>query len=114
MAQNLPEANVKLKTAPSSFVLVTRYARAKVVLKNDVTLTIPSGPCSTRPLVLLLAREVLRAKGVAYRLKRLLDHWAGLVQRGVWAVGPHGVEGELDVFRHTTVDSMDYVIPPSW
>lgn len=45
------------------------------------------------------------------RLERLLDHWAGMVQRGVWAVGPHGVEGGLSVFRHATAD---YVIPPSW
>ncbi|KAK2007839.1 hypothetical protein LZ32DRAFT_610003 [Colletotrichum eremochloae] len=48
------------------------------------------------------------------RLERLLDHWAGLVRRGVWAVGPRGVEGGLDVFRHSTVDGTDYVIPPSW
>lgn len=45
------------------------------------------------------------------RLERLLDHWAGMVQRGVWAVGPHGVEGGLGVFRHATAD---YIIPPSW
>ncbi|KAK1953670.1 hypothetical protein LY78DRAFT_664315 [Colletotrichum sublineola] len=48
------------------------------------------------------------------RLERLLDHWAGLVRRGVWAVGRRGVEGGLNVFRHSTVDGTDYVIPPSW
>lgn len=47
----------------------------------------------------------------AQRLERLLDHWAGMVQRGVWDVGPRGVEGGLGVFRQVTDD---YVIPPSW
>ncbi|KAI6085865.1 hypothetical protein F4821DRAFT_270351 [Hypoxylon rubiginosum] len=48
------------------------------------------------------------------RLERLLDHWAGLVRRGVWAVGPRGVEGGLEVFRNATGGGMDYIIPPSW
>lgn len=50
------------------------------------------------------------------RLERLLDHWAGLIRRGVWAVGPEGVEGGVDIFRHAgdPVGGMDYVIPPSW
>lgn len=47
----------------------------------------------------------------AQRLERLLDHWAGMVERGVWEVGPQGVEGGLGVFRQVTDD---YVIPPSW
>jgi hypothetical protein len=48
------------------------------------------------------------------RLERLLDHWAGLVERGVWAVGPHGVQGSIDVFKDATVDWATYAIPSSW
>jgi len=48
------------------------------------------------------------------RLERLLDHWASLVERGVWAVGPHGVQGSIDVFKDATVNWADYTIPPSW
>ncbi|KAL8366347.1 hypothetical protein RB595_004899 [Gaeumannomyces hyphopodioides] len=48
------------------------------------------------------------------RLERLLDHWAGLVERGVWCVGPHGVEGSIEVFKDATVSWADYTIPPSW
>jgi hypothetical protein len=48
------------------------------------------------------------------RLERLLDHWARLVERGVWAVGPHGVQGSIDVFKDSTVDWATYAIPSSW
>ncbi|KAG7286973.1 hypothetical protein NEMBOFW57_006473 [Staphylotrichum longicolle] len=48
------------------------------------------------------------------RLERLLDHWANLVQRGVWSVGPHGVQGSIDVFKDATVNWVDYTIPSSW
>jgi len=48
------------------------------------------------------------------RLERLLDHWADLVERGVWAVGPHGVQGSIDVFKDATVNWVDYTIPSSW
>ncbi|KAK8040325.1 hypothetical protein PG991_000113 [Apiospora marii] len=48
------------------------------------------------------------------RLERLLDHWAGLVERGVWAVGPHGVQGSIEVFKDATVDWASYAIPSSW
>lgn len=48
------------------------------------------------------------------RLERLLDHWASLVERGVWSVGPHGVQGSIEVFKDATVNWADYAIPPSW
>ncbi|KAL2192556.1 hypothetical protein P885DRAFT_72901 [Corynascus similis CBS 632.67] len=48
------------------------------------------------------------------RLERLLDHWANLVERGVWSIGPHGVEGSIDVFKDATMNWADYTIPPSW
>ncbi|KAK3291538.1 uncharacterized protein B0H64DRAFT_409236 [Chaetomium fimeti] len=48
------------------------------------------------------------------RLERLLDHWASLVERGVWAVGPHGVQGSIEVFKDATVNWADYAIPSSW
>ena len=48
------------------------------------------------------------------RLERLLDHWADLVERGVWTVGLHGVMGSIDVFKDATVDWASYTIPPSW
>ncbi|KAL2142882.1 hypothetical protein VTI28DRAFT_650 [Corynascus sepedonium] len=48
------------------------------------------------------------------RLERLLDHWANLVERGVWSIGPHGVEGLIDVFKDATMNWADYTIPPSW
>ncbi|KAI0907374.1 hypothetical protein F4823DRAFT_564850 [Ustulina deusta] len=49
------------------------------------------------------------------RLERLLDHWRRLVTDGVWAVGPQGVEGNLDTFREAdSVRWRDYLIPPTW
>lgn len=48
------------------------------------------------------------------RLERLLDHWANLVERGVWSVGPHGVEGSIEMFKDATVNWVDYTIPSSW
>ncbi|KAH6628428.1 hypothetical protein F5144DRAFT_536893 [Chaetomium tenue] len=45
------------------------------------------------------------------RLERLLGHWAGLVERGVWAVGPCGVEGSIEVFGDAVVNWADYTIP---
>ncbi|KAK8102997.1 hypothetical protein PG984_016143 [Apiospora sp. TS-2023a] len=48
------------------------------------------------------------------RLERLLDHWAGLVERGVWSVGPHGVQGSVELFKNATVDWASYAIPSSW
>ncbi|KAK8850776.1 hypothetical protein PGQ11_013255 [Apiospora arundinis] len=48
------------------------------------------------------------------RLERLLDHWAGLVERGVWSVGPHGVQGSIEVFKDAKVDWSSYAIPSSW
>lgn len=48
------------------------------------------------------------------RLECLLDHWAGLVERGVWSVGPHGVMGSIDVFKDAMVDWASYTIPLSW
>ncbi|GKT43583.1 uncharacterized protein ColSpa_03764 [Colletotrichum spaethianum] len=48
------------------------------------------------------------------RLERLLDHWASLVERGVWSVGPHGVQGSIEVFKDSTVDWASYAIPSSW
>ncbi|KAH6845737.1 hypothetical protein B0I37DRAFT_191526 [Chaetomium sp. MPI-CAGE-AT-0009] len=48
------------------------------------------------------------------RLERLLDHWADLVERGVWSVGPHGVQGSIEVFKDATVNWADYTIPSSW
>jgi hypothetical protein len=34
----------------------------------------------------------------AQRLERLLDHWRGLTESGVWTVGKDGVEGGIDKF----------------
>ncbi|KAI0883723.1 uncharacterized protein GGS22DRAFT_165929 [Annulohypoxylon maeteangense] len=50
------------------------------------------------------------------RLERLLDHWCGLVVRGVWDVGPRGVEGEVERFREADGAARwrDYVISPTW
>ncbi|KAK8097820.1 uncharacterized protein PG998_013306 [Apiospora kogelbergensis] len=48
------------------------------------------------------------------RLERLLDHWAGLVERGIWSVGPHGVQGSIDVFKDAKVDWASYAISSSW
>ncbi|KAH7304279.1 hypothetical protein B0I35DRAFT_445440 [Stachybotrys elegans] len=48
------------------------------------------------------------------RLERLLDHWASLVERGVWSVGPHGVQGSIEVFKDAKVNWADYTIPSSW
>ncbi|KAL2118601.1 hypothetical protein VTJ04DRAFT_8261 [Mycothermus thermophilus] len=53
----------------------------------------------------------------AQRLERVLELWAGLVERGVWKVGREGVEGGLEVFVHGTGEGWDwreYIIPPSW
>ncbi|KAI1206731.1 uncharacterized protein F4807DRAFT_469949 [Annulohypoxylon truncatum] len=50
------------------------------------------------------------------RLERLLDHWRGLVEEGVWSVSPQGVEGTIDTFRQadTAAHWRDYVISPTW
>ncbi|KAK7936656.1 uncharacterized protein PG986_015094 [Apiospora aurea] len=34
--------------------------------------------------------------------------------RGVWSVGPHGVQGSIEVFKDATVDWATYAIPSSW
>ncbi|KAG9256372.1 uncharacterized protein F5Z01DRAFT_506955 [Emericellopsis atlantica] len=55
--------------------------------------------------------------GEAYRtqrLERLFDHFASLVERGVWSVGPHGVQGSIDVFKDAAVHCEDYRIPSTW
>ncbi|KAL2168754.1 hypothetical protein VTG60DRAFT_6863 [Thermothelomyces hinnuleus] len=50
----------------------------------------------------------------AQRLERLFDHWRALVDRGVWTVGPDGVEGTIDHYRRADTEHWrDYVIPPS-
>ncbi|KAI8945495.1 hypothetical protein F4801DRAFT_124919 [Xylaria longipes] len=49
------------------------------------------------------------------RLERLFDHWLKLIDRGVWSVGPHGVEGTIETFREAdAVRWKDYIIPPTW
>ncbi|KAI1158148.1 hypothetical protein F5B18DRAFT_642156 [Nemania serpens] len=49
------------------------------------------------------------------RLERLFDHWRGLVERGVWAVGPEGVEGDIDTFKEADTGRWrDYLISPTW
>ncbi|KAK8022038.1 hypothetical protein PG993_012805 [Apiospora rasikravindrae] len=48
------------------------------------------------------------------RLERLLDHWADLVERRVWSVGPHGIQGSIEMFKDATVDWASYAIPSSW
>ncbi|KAL0934080.1 uncharacterized protein CTRU02_210879 [Colletotrichum truncatum] len=48
------------------------------------------------------------------RLERLLHHWATLVDRGFWSVGPHGVAGSIEVFKDATLNWADYMIPLSW
>ncbi|KAL6861956.1 hypothetical protein J3F83DRAFT_762697 [Trichoderma novae-zelandiae] len=49
------------------------------------------------------------------RLERLLDCWCGLVDEGVWSVGPEGVQGTLDTFKDAGAARWkDYVIPPTW
>ncbi|KAK2593683.1 hypothetical protein QQS21_008626 [Conoideocrella luteorostrata] len=48
---------------------------------------------------------------MAQRLERLFDAWIALVERGVWRVGPTGVEGSMDVFRDADTAWHDYWIP---
>ncbi|KAI1105615.1 hypothetical protein F4804DRAFT_125090 [Jackrogersella minutella] len=49
------------------------------------------------------------------RLERLLDHWRKLVDKGIWSVGPRGVEGTMDTFRQAdTAHRRDYTISPTW
>ncbi|KAI0867463.1 hypothetical protein GGS24DRAFT_485515 [Hypoxylon argillaceum] len=49
------------------------------------------------------------------RLERLFDHWLNLVDRGVWSIGPNGVEGTIDTFREADkANWKDYMISPSW
>ncbi|KAK1640887.1 hypothetical protein BDP81DRAFT_457845 [Colletotrichum phormii] len=49
------------------------------------------------------------------RLERLLNHWRGLVDEGVWRVGPQGVEGSIETFREAdTTHWRNYYISPSW
>lgn len=52
----------------------------------------------------------------AQRLERLFECWRKLVEDGVWAVGPEGVEGTLDAFREADEEArwMDYYILPTW
>lgn len=57
-----------------------------------------------------LGGEVRRTQ----RLERLFDHFASLVNRGVWSVGPHGVQGSIEVFKDATVHRDDYRIPSTW
>lgn len=47
----------------------------------------------------------------AQRLERLFDAWVGLIERGVWQVGPTGVEGSIEVFRDADTAWQDYWIP---
>lgn len=48
----------------------------------------------------------------AQRLERLFDAWNSLVERGVWTVGPDGVEGSMETFRDADNGSWeDYWIP---
>ncbi|KAK8078826.1 hypothetical protein PG994_002633 [Apiospora phragmitis] len=48
-------------------------------------------------------------------LERLFEHWRSLVERGVWAVGPRGVEGTIDAFKDADTEKWrDYQIPPTW
>ena len=48
----------------------------------------------------------------AQRLERLFDAWDSLVERGVWAIGPDGVEGSTETFRDADNGSWeDYWIP---
>lgn len=49
------------------------------------------------------------------RLERLLDHWRTLVEKGIWSVGPEGVQGTIDNFRDAdSARWRDYIIPPTW
>ncbi|KAI2700432.1 hypothetical protein CBS147332_8043 [Penicillium roqueforti] len=49
------------------------------------------------------------------RLERLLDCWRKLVEKGIWCIGPEGVEGTIDTFRDAESDRWeDYYIPPTW
>ncbi|KAK5992083.1 hypothetical protein PT974_05481 [Cladobotryum mycophilum] len=49
------------------------------------------------------------------RLEALLGHWCKLVDRGVWSVGPQGVEGTIDTFKEAGKERWrDYIIPPTW
>lgn len=48
------------------------------------------------------------------RLERLFDHFTSLIERGVWSVGPHGVEGSIEVFKDAMVHWEVYKIPSSW
>lgn len=49
------------------------------------------------------------------RLERLFDCWYGLVEKGVWLVGPYGVRGTIDTFEEADTERWrDYYIPPTW
>lgn len=49
------------------------------------------------------------------RLERLLGCWRKLVEKGVWSVGPDGVEGTIDTFKDAESDRWeDYYIPATW
>ncbi|KAK4187555.1 hypothetical protein QBC35DRAFT_515429 [Podospora australis] len=51
----------------------------------------------------------------AQRLERLLDRWRELVEKGVWTVGPDGVEGGLEKFKDAMGEGWrDYWIEPDW
>ncbi|KAI1454307.1 hypothetical protein F4805DRAFT_326528 [Annulohypoxylon moriforme] len=50
------------------------------------------------------------------RLERLFDHWRKMVEEGVWAVGPLGVEGGIETFREADAEERGrgYVVAPTW
>lgn len=51
----------------------------------------------------------------AQRLERLFECWMKLVDKGIWSVGPQGVQGTIDTFKQADTERWkDYLIPPTW
>ncbi|OTB10788.1 hypothetical protein K445DRAFT_322683 [Daldinia sp. EC12] len=51
----------------------------------------------------------------AQRLERLFDHWAYLVESGIWKVRENGIEGDINTFKEADRGRWaDYRIAPSW
>ncbi|KAF9639165.1 hypothetical protein BFW01_g10062 [Lasiodiplodia theobromae] len=48
-------------------------------------------------------------------LHQVLDRWIDLVESGIWAVGPDGIEGGMDVFRMADEEEhwWRYCVPPA-